>query len=145
MGKRTSAEEVATHEKALSSMSLRASVLAFVQLAHHDVIALRRWTCSAIDLRVIPRTIAVRVSYSAIRPHIYKVDRAWKPEARTGSLLLSRCGSFEGGVVRKGGDEEAHSRGIWLMQVLNENEVPPNPLNGLRGWPMYHGFNRSNM
>ena len=115
-----------------------------VQLAHHDVIALR-WSCSAIDLRVISRTIAVRVSYSAIRPHIYKVDHAWKLEARTGSLLLSRCGSFEGGVVRKGGDEEAHSRGIWLMQVFNEKEVPPNPLDGPRGWPMYHGFNGSNM
>jgi hypothetical protein len=50
-----------------------------------------------------------------------------------------------GGIVRKGGDEEAHSRGIWLMEVLNEKMVPPNPLNGPRGWPMYHGVNRSNM
>ena len=104
----------------------------FIQLAHHDVIALRWWTCSAIDLRVSSRTIAVRVSYSTIRPHVYKVEHAWKSEARTGSLLLSRCGSFEGGgIVRKGGDKEAHSRGIWLMEVLNKKEVPPNPLN----WP----------
>ena len=91
-----------------------------VQLAHHNVIVLRLWTCSAGDRRVRPRSIVVRVGYSTIRLHVYTMDHVWESELRTGSLLLCRYG--------REGDEEAHSRGTWPMEVLNEKKVPPNPL-----------------
>jgi len=71
-----------------------------VQLAHHNFIALRLWTCSAGDQRVRLRNSVVQVGYSAIRLHANKVDLAWKSEVRTGSLLLQAA--FADGAASEG-------------------------------------------
>jgi len=100
-----------------------------VQLAHQNVIALRLWTCSAGDQRVSPRNIVVRVGYSAIRLHVYTIDNAWKSEVQDRFSFADAAASRGGGEwYGRDGDEEAHNRGIWPMEVLNEKKVPPNPL-----------------